>query len=142
MEQENKILAGVRAAITGFFILLALNLLNLFLFRAPIIFLYPIQVLVYYLVGRIAGNTGREEHMTNGMALGFETDLNYGALGGTAGFVLCIAMWLLYGFASLGLQMVLGGFFVGVFGWMICLAFDLPFAIGVGSLGGKSAQND
>jgi hypothetical protein len=141
---DHKLPVGIRAAFTGLIIMLAVNLLNIFLFRAPIIFIYPIQVLVYYLVGRIAGTKAKEEHFAGGFNIGgdFPTDLNYSATGGMAGFTLCIAMWILYGFASLGLQLVLGGIFVGVFGWVVCLAFDLPFAIGVSSLGGKSAQND
>lgn len=132
---------GLRAAFGGFVVLIVLNLINLFGLRLPLAVFYPIQFIAYVVVGRIAAATARDEDAYGGMQIGIATDLNYGAIGGSAALSLCILIWLLYAVLALWLAVArLGGFAAGFFGWAICLAIDLPIAVGAGAFGGNSAK--
>jgi len=132
---------AIRAAFIGLLIMLVAIALVLFLFQTPLLILYPLQPFLYFLVGRIAGNIARNEDPNAGLQLGMESDVNFSAVGGMGGLCLCLGIWLVYGIISFGLEMAQLGSFIGsVFGVALCLALDLPVAIGLGVLGGKTAE--
>jgi len=132
---------AIRAAFIGLLIMLAAIALVLFLFQTPLLIVYPLQAFLYFLVGRIAGNIARNEDPNAGLQLGMESDVNFSAVGGMGGLSLCIGIWLVYSIISFGLEMAyLGGFIGSIFGVALCFALDLPLAIGLGVLGGKTAE--
>lgn len=133
--------AVFRAAFAGLVIMVVAIALDLFLLQAPLLVIYPLQPFLYFLVGRIAANIARNEDPNAGLQLGLDSDLNFSATGGMGGACLCLATWFIYGVISLGLELAQLGSFIGsIFGVALCLAFDLPVAIILGSLGGKSAE--
>lgn len=132
---------GLLTAAIAIVIFLLLLLFDIFVLRLRLVTLYPVQLIAYFLIGRIAGGIAREEHYTSaeyGM-----TEVNYPAAGGVGGLAFCILVWILYGVVSLWLQVAqLGGFIAGFFGWAICFSIDLPVAIGLSAYGGKTAEPD
>lgn len=131
---------AIRAAFIGLLIMLVVIALVLFLCQTPLLIIYPLQAFLYFLVGRIAGNIARDEDPNAGLQLGMG-DVNFAAVGGTGGLSLCIGTWLVYGIISVGLELAQLSSFIGsVFGVALCFALDLPLAIGLGVLGGKTAE--
>jgi hypothetical protein len=133
--------AAIQAAFAGLVIVLVAIALVLFLFQAPLLVVYPLQPFLYYLVGRMAGNIARNEDPNAGLQLGLASDLNFSATGGLSAVCLSLATWFIYGVISLGLELAQLGSLIGsVLGVTICAALDVPVAIILGSLGGKSAE--
>jgi hypothetical protein len=141
-KRPSRLSPAIRAAFLGLLIILVLVILDLLFFQKPVLIVYPVQVFLYILVGRIAGSIAQSEDANAGLQLGMGSDLNFPAMGGMAGLCLCLGSWLVYGVIALGLELAqLGGVFGGVFGLALCLALDLPLAIGLGALGGKMAES-
>ena len=131
---------AIRAAFIGMLIMLVAIALVLFFFQSPLLIIYPLQAFLYFLVGRIAGNIARNEDPNAGLQVGMD-DVNFAAIGGMGGLSLCIGVWLIYGVISVGLELAQLSSFIGsVFGVALCFALDIPMAIGLGVLGGKTAE--
>lgn len=132
---------GLRAALIGMLIVLALVLLDVFIFQFPILVVYLFQPFLYFLIGRIAGGMAKAGDANFGIQVDMGSDINFAAVGGTAGLFLCLGSWLIYGVFSLALELIyFGGFMGGAVGMALCLALDLPLAIALGSFGGKNAE--
>ena len=130
---------AIRAAFIGVFIMIVAIALVLLLFHSPLLILYPLQAFLYFLVGRIAGNIALKEDPNAGLQIGMG-DVNFGAVGGMGSFSLCVGVWLVYGVLSVGLDLAQLSSFIGsIFGVVLCFAFDVPLAIGLGILGGRTA---
>src|SRR3990172_9240813 len=71
---------GVRVALGGVVVMVLLNLLNLFVFRLPLVALYPAQLIAYFVVGRVAAGMARNEDPYGGMQTGMPTDINFAAV--------------------------------------------------------------
>ena len=131
----NPIMAGIKAGLMASIFIMTLQVINFLLLRVILLYLYPLQLLAYFIAGRTGG----------GMALrndefGAVFEINTRAVGGAAGATLCVISWLLVGLISvassaLGLTENLELVF---WTWLLCFAIDLPVAIGIGSLGGST----
>jgi len=95
MNPSSPIAPSFKAAIGGFFVLLILHILVWVLFQWPTIMLYPVHLLAYYLVGRVAAGNALSEDPT-----GAGIEINFASIGGVSGLILGILIWGFQGIAS------------------------------------------
>lgn len=140
-KQHSPLGLGLKAALIGITIIIVITAANLLFFKVALLYAYPLQLILYFVVGRIAGNMAKNADPNAGLQIGMPSDVNFASVGGTAGGILSLLTWILYGAVSLGLEMAqLGGFAGGVFGIAFCSIIDILIGIGLGAWGGKTVQ--
>jgi len=140
-KKNSQVSPGLQAGVTGLLILFGIQAVNFLFIRGPLLIIYPLQLILYFVVGRIAGNKARQADPNQGLQLNMESDVNFFAVGSVAGFVMSLLAWVSYGIFSfaLGLTQV-AGFVVSVLSLIICALIDLPIAIALSAYGGKTAE--
>jgi hypothetical protein len=140
-DQPSSLGLGFKAALVGISIMIAVTAANLLFFKVALLYAYPIQLILYFVVGRTAGIMAKNADPNRGFQINSASDINFASIGGTAGGILSLLTWLLYAAVSLGMDMlILGGFSGGVFGIAICAIIDILIGIGLGVWGGTMAR--
>lgn len=124
----HKLHPGVRSATLMWMLLLAVALINSFTGGVSILFLYPLQILLYGANGYLAGHLAKESGYPS-------SDLTrVGAIAGVVAWVLPALYYIVFGLI-LGI-VTLGIGFIGLFAACLFGPVDLAIHAGCGAFGG------
>jgi hypothetical protein len=124
VENHNPLFLFLEGCIRRFFVLLLLHLLAWLLFQWPLLVLYPLHLIAYFLVGKLAASNALNEDIT-----GLGLEISFAGVGGVAAIILGILLWLFQGSLAVLLEVAeMGGFVAGLSRLALVFSANLPLS--------------